>query len=485
VIAALCNAGKNVQLIAGTYYTGKSNTAMTMSTACSITGAGPGITIIQNEGTTNDVMVINTANVSSTIPPYPSPMPSGGTYSGFTIIEDPVKTATAGAGIRIGTGIVGGAVTFGYTFTSIDVKGTYYGIRFDPGIWRNIFRNIVLSNPQSQDGVYFDSPSPSGDTFIDGMMLIGDTVGTPANFYVNRADTNTFHAVKFNVGKFVFAAGTGISNLKISDTGIEGAATCAFDFSAGNSSNYQLVQISNSEFETLSPITPNPICGPLNVPMLAISNLCTGGGIGNPTKCFNFPIYGFYAYDDLNGIAGSEVNTTETNNIQTWLKTATGIWGSIVLNLSGSGSVVGTGTNTTPIYYVNVQPPAGNYTVTVPCTLGGTAAGWCQAWGRITSPAAGTTQGYACIFIQGTGVELLKWSGAGSNAQIGSTYSGISTGTHTVGLVMLGSALSCTLDGISVSGPSGTDTTYTGGFPGIQLNITSAGYSINGPVTVK
>jgi hypothetical protein len=488
-IAAACTAGKTLQLLPGTYYVGKSNTAVTLSAVCSIQGGGPGITIIQNEGTTNDVIVVNTANgPSGTTPTYPNPMTSGGTFSGFTIREDSGLAATAGAGLRVGTNT--STVTFGYTFTDIDVKGTYYGVRIDPGFWQNTFRNMVISNPVNQ-GVYFDSPSPNGDSYWDNIMLIGNCATsaclstTPANFYINRADTNRIHAIKFNVGKFVFGTGSGgISNLQISDVGVEGAATCAFDFSAGNTSNYALVQIGNSEFETLG-LSPFPICNPTGVQNLKVSNLCAGGSTSVSSKCFDYPIYGYYLYDDLNGVANADLANAESDNLQVWVHTFASVWSGTNLTLTGSGTVQASLTSGPSMYYASLTPATPNYTVTTPCTLGASGGGWCQAMGRIT-PGSGTFSGYACILVQGTGLELLKWSGAGTNAQLGSTDSTFTSGTHVIALGMLGTSLTCYRDGIASATATATDSTYTtAGNPAIAISSPVTGYTINGPVTVK
>ena len=484
-IQTQCANGKHIMLEPGTYYVGGGNTSCTLSNVCSVTGQGPSQTVFQNEGTTNDVIVVNAANAGGTLPPYPSPLASGGDIGAFTIIEDSSLTPTAGAGLRVGTN--GTGVTFGYNFSNIDIKNTYRGLQQDPGFWRDTFEHMTISNSISQNCVYLDSPSPNGDGYYDDMMLIGDSVGTPCNFYINRSDSNRIHSIKFNIGKFIFGTGSGgVSNLTFSDSGVEGAATCAFDFSAGSVSSYGMFSISNIEWEpTGSPMATYPVCGAQNVGRLAVSNMCLGSYAGAPSKCFNYPIFRYAVYDDFNGFSGTILGDTESNNLQTWAQTFANVWGN-TLSLNGSGSITTAASTDISVYNSGAALSSPDYTVSVPCTLVSGGAGWCAAWGRLT-PSISTTTGYSCLFVEGAGVELLSWSGAGVNTQIGTTYAGITEGTHRIALVLRGSNISCSLDGAAVSGPSGTDTTYTAaGYAGVGVDYgtVSPGASANGPYTV-
>jgi hypothetical protein len=222
-IQAACSAGTSVALGAGSYYFGHSNASCVVSTPCTILGQGPGTTVIHNEGTTNDVFVFN----ANTIPtggfyPIPNPLGSGGTVGGFTILEEPSLTPTAGYGLRVGANLgvgPGFGMTWGFIFNNIDIKGTYGFIRTDPGMWENKFENMSLSNCVGSNAIYFNSPIPSGDAFFDNIMINGNSSSQPCNFYVNASDTNNFSNIKINNGKFIFGAG-GVSNLKLSNIGL-------------------------------------------------------------------------------------------------------------------------------------------------------------------------------------------------------------------------------------------------------------------------
>lgn len=486
-ITNACVAGSTILLAptsVGTYYIGKSNSNnITVGAACSIKGAGPGPTVIQSEDTTGDWITVNFNNVANDATP-PTPMPSGCLIDGITLIADTNNTVTAGAGLRVGTN--GTGYTYGCTFSHLDIKGAYYNVRQDPGFWMNTFEDMQLSEATSGDCVYFDTPSPGGDATWLNVRMIGASAGSPCNFYVNNSDTNIISHLKFNNGKFVFSS-NGMSNTFMFANNVEGAASCAYDFSAGSS--YGIMVIDGGEFELTgaAPDLFNPVCGAANVKSLRVTSVCAGNVANAQGKCGDYPRSGYQDYDDLIG-PNVNLNTVETNDLHPWVRTFSSVWTSLLM-LANSGTLQTVGANPTiSVYYINNAPLTPNYTVTANCTDPGSGAGWCLIGSRLTSPAAGTLAGYGCLFVQGTGVVLDKFSGSTPTVTaLGSTDTTFTSGTHTIGISAAQSKISCIIDGITSSTATATDSTYaTAGFPWIGVNQGSgSGYTINYPITVQ
>lgn len=490
-IQTACNAGF-VQLAAAKYYVGKSNTACIISNTCWIRGQGTTLTTIQNEGSTNDVIDVTTANGSSTGPPYQDPFPSGGGMSALRIQQDPVVPPTAGAGLRVGTK-ANGPVTQAFYFSYLDIADTYYNLRLDQGLWGNNFTHMTLTNPASGICVYHDSVSPSGDNKFTDMFCAGtnSTAGKTAHWYIDHSDTNLWSNIKINNGNF--QSGPDVSqNLFFVNIGVEngGAAACAFDFTNANPANNGRWVVTNLEFGTGSisgvHVQPYPICAPQNAPNLTVSQACVGEIGGNPAKCFNTPTTTtLQVYDNFGSRNTVPLANAETNTVQAWTQMNQTSWSS-VLQTNGTNQLNSTGTP--PVaYYLNYTPISAAYTSQIGCTLS-TGASWCVVFDRLTSETSSGFSGYGCRYAQGVGTLLEKWT-TGTNTTLGTTDTTVTTGTHMIAInSTLQNVHTCIIDGKASTTATATDATYTApGNPGLGLlQPGGAGTSlINQPFTVQ
>lgn len=490
-IQTQCNLGNNVQLFNGIYYVGKSNTACVISHVCNIFGTSQGLTFIQNEGTTNDVLVVNTPNLTgSDLPPYTNPLPVGGSIGGFTIREDPLLTATAGAGLRVGTN--GSNTTANYVFSNINFQSTYRGIQVDPGFWNNHFTTMVLWNMASTDCIFYDSPAPNGDNVFQNMLLVGSSNAHLCNINWQRADTGRANLIKFNNGKMVFGTANQ-SNIFASDVSIEGPLDCALDFSAGTSANYGVYNFSNFEFEVgTTGETPNPVCSPINAPGLNIRSMCLGAQAGSAGKCFNGPSYGpnwvpllLQSYDSFGGGNNVPFVPSATNYIQGWAQMNTTAWaGPIYFN---GNNQVGNSASLSHIsaYYVAFTPLTLAHTASVYIGLDTSGGGWGIIGVNSSSQSASGFNGYGCRFTQGVGTLLERWD-AGTNTQLGTTETSVTGGFHQVSIAStLTNTYTCLVDGVASTHATAADTTYPLGNPWIALNPATNAYYLQFPFEVK
>ncbi len=215
-----------------------------------------------------------------------------------------------------------------------------------------------------------------------------------------------------------------------------------------------------------------------------------GSSVTTNPACISFAIINSLAtasitqmkdtFTDTNGTTLS-AHTADTG--QTWNQTFTGTWnGSLALN--GSNSLIPTSIS---LYYASLTPASADYTVTQGCTLAASGNLWCMPLSRLNSMTSTTFDGYGCLFQQGIGLKLLTWSGNGVNAQIGTTDTTATGGTHTVGIKTAGTTITCLLDGSPSVSATATDATYAAaGSAGLALNgLGTPGYLINSPFTVQ
>lgn len=200
-----------------------------------------------------------------------------------------------------------------------------------------------------------------------------------------------------------------------------------------------------------------------------------------------YTICAYQMCDTFTGTNGTNLESHTADSGQSWLQGSTGSCNQKFI-LNGSHAIT-TPANCLNFYYANFTPSSANYTVNVSCTLGATSNGYCAALARVTSPSSTTTPFYACRIFNSSGIALYEFYGAGTANQIGTTYTAITGGTHTIGINVNGSTITCYVDGTPLTGTaSGTDTTYTGaGNAGIMLNSRggTAGYSVNQTFTVQ
>ena len=152
------------------------------------------------------------------------------------------------------------------------------------------------------------------------------------------------------------------------------------------------------------------------------------------------------------------------------------------LHLNGSNAITGT----LSAYFSSLAPSSADYTVSEGMTLGASGAGWDVVLARLNGESGSGFSGYGCRFVQGTGILLEKWT-AGVNAQIGTTDTTFTSGTHTVAIKTSGTTITCVRDGTNSAQATGTDSTYAAaGQVGLAINQGSgSGYLINSPFTVQ
>ena len=182
-----------------------------------------------------------------------------------------------------------------------------------------------------------------------------------------------------------------------------------------------------------------------NISAWNVTNLIAGAGLsiadnndGTVTITGGCPS-GYQSYDSF---VGSSTLAAHVNNCgQSWITySASTFTGTINV---ASNTATGTGTGSTEgAYLAQFTPSSADYTVSGNCTPGPAGAN-CKIYGRANSSA---NTYYIAIFIGGTGVQLYK-SVAGTLTQIGSTYSGVTSGTHLISLGMSGTTITAKVDG--------------------------------------
>ena len=182
----------------------------------------------------------------------------------------------------------------------------------------------------------------------------------------------------------------------------------------------------------------------------AANGVCAGGGGVNLIPA------GFLA-DAFTGTNLSLLSAHTANMGSTWARSFTTDWsGTLVLN--GTGYVYEPTSTLVAGYISNWTPATADYSVQTTC-LGNSGAGT-NLCGPIGRAVAGSRANcYGAVLVPGTGVMLYKWV-TGTATQIGTTYAGVTSGSHVITLVMKGTAISVNVDGAAVAGPSGTDSAF-------------------------
>jgi hypothetical protein len=175
--------------------------------------------------------------------------------------------------------------------------------------------------------------------------------------------------------------------------------------------------------------------------------------------CTNYGLY-----DSFVGPSAQILQLHSSDTQHAWQQGWAGAWPATA-QLNGSGYVVVTGTNATTGYFSSFRPQTPDYTVQATCNVGTTGGSGCVLLGRLT---VGPTQtGYEATFFQGSGVTLARYTTGGAT-QIGSTYAGVTTGSHVIALTMSGPNFKVYVDGTLQI--SQTDTTY--------INAGAAGFGM-------
>jgi hypothetical protein len=172
--------------------------------------------------------------------------------------------------------------------------------------------------------------------------------------------------------------------------------------------------------------------------------------------------------DNFTGTNGTLLSAHTSDSGNTWAQTFTTDWLQTA-QLNGSGGVVPSASDNNIAGYIsNWTPPSADYTVQATCTVSGTDV--CGVLGRAV--AGSEPNDYVAFFIAGTGVGLYKHV-ANSPTQLGTTYSGVTGGSHVITLVMVGTTISVKVDGTTQI--TATDSTYSSaGQAGIGLRNAGA-----------
>lgn len=427
-ISSAFGAAVNGRFEVGTYYVGTgSGTTFTVSNPTYWEGAGPA-TVLTKCPASTDLFVLNYQ-----IPAGASTASGkGATFRAFDIQQKAGVTATGGSDFKIASASGAGNYVVNAHIENINSYQTYRQFDLETGAYLDWLKDNSAFN-ETGYCFYYNSPSPDGDIFLDSQNCYGVNVSG----VVAQSDTFEISNLKANGGNLQLTSASRARIIDPSIEGISGGPTSCIDFGTGaSSSNIQVVGGACG----LSPITS--VFGHLS----NVSNLAYAldNYISGVTESFvsNWPATapcpsGFQAYDNFNGSGPLSAHLSNCGQAWTSYDSISGDTGSISI----SNNTVSPG-STGAKYYLALTPSSANYTASLTVNVGaGSAVG--QVLGRASTSA------YTCydvVFIDGTGVQLYKVI-SGTATQLGSTYSGITTGTHTIALNMNGTTISAVVDG--------------------------------------
>ena len=377
---------------------------------------------------------------------------------------------------------------------------TFNGLQFLKGVVGKLSNAILADNDYATNfaNIGYLTSTGAGMPLVFNDVAGSSTLGTdstnrlvsnspefvaPALGTSSSCDSSASPAVCGNSTSGIVAVPAGGTTLVVNTTGISTGSQVQLTFSSalgtalGVTCNTTINQPTESArsagtsftIKMANSISTNPDC----ISYTIINALAGASG-------------GFQMQDTFTGTNGTTLSAHTADTGQSWIQTAATLWVS-TLSLNGSNQLTPSSTAFATAYYANFAPSSANYTVSLGCTLGASGGGWCQPFARIQSPASSTIAGYGCLFDQGLGIELLTWSGAGSHSQIGSTDTSVTSGTHTIGIKVNGTTITCMIDGSPSASATGTDSTYiTTGYAGLAESSSSvSGYTINSPFTVQ
>lgn len=183
--------------------------------------------------------------------------------------------------------------------------------------------------------------------------------------------------------------------------------------------------------------------------------------------------------DNFTGTNGTLLSAHTSDSGNTWAKT----WAttcSTTASLTGSSGLVSTPNGSCAGYLSNWVPSSADYTVQATCAVSSTAQCEVVARGTISASEAG----YLAIFIGGTGVQLFK-SVSGVFTQLGSTYAGVTSGTHVIALTVGGTNISVSVDAVSRISVTDSAITVAGGAGVYMLNTATPNTAIMSTLTAQ
>lgn len=479
-IAAACMSSGSVQLAAGTYHVGASNTTISLTAPCKIQGAGKS-TVITNHSTTSDVFRISyfTVWVES---PWAYPTSTDQTeLSGFQIVQAGGVTPTAGYGFNIGSGIAQAGGTFSYTMNvhvhDVVMNSLWGGFNIVTDELYTSIDNVMGRNFVGGGCINYNAEVGSGDNHFGPNLECSGL--TNSGIIIAQSDVQHFLGVKLNGSGISFTGAGATKSVIFDDVSVETGISqpCMMDFGTGSAPVN--VQFNNSEQYGFA----TAFCHPTNVSGLAFAfnnSLATSdysaGLITNNGYTSVSATYQDYA--TFVGTVGTALSSYTTQAGKTFaLYTADGVTPQAMPVLTGAGAEkINGGGNSFGDVLDTLTPTTADYTVSETFTL---AASTDQTgiFGRANS-AANTNY----VFVYGgTGFLDLYSQVAGTAVQLAQISFTWSPGaTHTMSLKMVGSTISAMIDGSNISGSPVTNSAVTAkGQAGSRVYAGATGTNFN------
>jgi hypothetical protein len=226
--------GAFIQLVNGIYYVGGGNQAIQMNQPCIIRGLGEG-TIIQNEGTSNNVFVMNYIDVVNwpLNPGYSGTM-STGEISYLRIIQDPAVTHGSGYMFVLGadsppfsfTGVV--QLTMNATISDTFGEKLWGGLRVANNAMGCWIHHNKWSNMRGGGAVWYDTDYGPGDNVIAFNYFHDRNTG----IVIGGSDTTWYVCNKLNGEGVVFRGNKLAKSIQFIGMSVEGVYTM-IDFGTG------------------------------------------------------------------------------------------------------------------------------------------------------------------------------------------------------------------------------------------------------------
>ena len=299
-IQSACAATGLVQLTAGTYYVGHSNSTISVTAPCTIDGASVAATTIQNEGTTNWMF---TAAFSETDPSN-NYLP-GLMVTNLSVHQDSSVTPTGGGAFNLSaSGDAFNSSMFEHLYIGGDglFSGFYIGPQMGAVSISDTFIWIAPTGPSAGQGcMEYNNPAPGGDNNLGFLCAVGAGTINYAfgGLTIDQSDTTTFDGIKIWNAPVLFTGAGNTHAVRFVNPSVEGGFRSpngyAFDFGTGTAPNG--VQIVGGEtagflaaFNHLSNVSslaycwddenvsgsPNQICSGWLLPLSQLSNGGTG-----------------------------------------------------------------------------------------------------------------------------------------------------------------------------------------------------------------
>jgi hypothetical protein len=194
-IAAAVATGVPIWLRNGVYNVTSALTPLSMPVsirAQSISGV-----VIQNRGSQNSIFLINYQLAGGSDPIEPAAY-----VGGFSIRQAAGIVPTAGNAITIASASGTGYYVTGLRLDDIVINDVWCGLKIGAGQISNWINRLYINHCVSGSGIYYDSPSPSGDDHINDVQLNGYNTALT----IVHADTTEFTNLKTNYSGVVLAA---------------------------------------------------------------------------------------------------------------------------------------------------------------------------------------------------------------------------------------------------------------------------------------